>query len=90
MPSDVLLIEPWITDFAAFDLWRKPLGLLCVGALLERVPLLPTAGYALNTALISEGIFMSSARGCEVSAETIKADSVSTAIDPFTPEKVWG
>jgi predicted dehydrogenase len=60
------------------------------GALLERVPLLPTAEYALNTALISEGIFMSSDRGCEVSAATIKADSVSTAIDPFTPEKVWG
>ena len=36
MSSDVLLIEPWITDFAAFDLWRKPLGLLYVGALLER------------------------------------------------------
>lgn len=30
-----LLVEPWITDFAAFDLWRKPLGLLYIGAMLE-------------------------------------------------------
>jgi len=61
-----------------------------VGALLGRVPLLPCAEYALNAALISEGIYMSSQRGCELTAETIKAESVSTAIDPFTPEKVWG
>ncbi len=60
-----------------------------VGALLGKVPLLPCAEYALNAALISEGIFMSAARGCEVTAETIKAESASTAIDPFTPEKVW-
>jgi predicted dehydrogenase len=61
-----------------------------VGALLGRVPLLPCAEYALTAALISEGIFMSAARGCEVTAETIRAESISTAIDPFTPEKVWG
>ena len=61
-----------------------------IGALLERVPLLPCAEYALNTALISEGIFMSSDKGCEVTAETIKAESTSKAIDPYTPEKVWG
>ena len=30
----VLLVNPWITDFAAFDLWAKPLGLLYVGAFL--------------------------------------------------------
>jgi len=30
-----LLVEPWITDFAAFDLWRKPLGILYIGAMLE-------------------------------------------------------
>lgn len=30
----ILLINPWITDFAAFDLWAKPLGLLYVGAFL--------------------------------------------------------
>lgn len=31
----VLLVNPWICDFAAYDLWVKPLGLLYVGALLR-------------------------------------------------------
>jgi radical SAM superfamily enzyme YgiQ (UPF0313 family) len=31
----ILLVNPWITDFAAFDLWSKPLGLLALGALLR-------------------------------------------------------
>lgn len=31
----VLLVNPWITDFAAYDLWAKPLGLLLLGALLR-------------------------------------------------------
>ena len=60
-----------------------------VGALLGRVPLLPTAEYALNTALISEGIYLSSRHGRELTAEEIRAQSASKAIDPFTPEKVW-
>jgi predicted dehydrogenase len=60
-----------------------------VGALLGAVPLLPTARYALNAALISEGIYLSSRLGREVTAEDIRRQSVSTAIDPFTPEKVW-
>ncbi len=31
----VLLINPWITDFAAYDLWAKPLGLLFLASLLK-------------------------------------------------------
>lgn len=31
----VLLVNPWITDFAAYDLWAKPLGLLQLGSLLR-------------------------------------------------------
>ncbi|MBW1809450.1 MAG: radical SAM protein [Deltaproteobacteria bacterium] len=31
----ILLINPWITDFAAYDLWAKPLGLLMLGGLLR-------------------------------------------------------
>jgi len=27
----ILLINPWIYDFAAYDLWVKPLGLLSLG-----------------------------------------------------------
>ena len=33
---NVLLINPWITDFAAHDLWSKPLGLLYAGAFLAK------------------------------------------------------
>ncbi len=33
----VLLFNPWIYDFAAYDLWAKPLGLLYVGAVLRRL-----------------------------------------------------
>ena len=31
----ILLINPWIYDFAAYDLWSKPLGLLYIAALLK-------------------------------------------------------
>ncbi len=31
----ILLINPWIADFAAYDFWIKPLGLLSVGAFLR-------------------------------------------------------
>lgn len=31
----ILLVNPWITDFAAFDLWAKPLGLLQLASLLR-------------------------------------------------------
>jgi radical SAM superfamily enzyme YgiQ (UPF0313 family) len=34
-PKDILLINPWIFDFTAYDFWMKPLGLLYVGALLR-------------------------------------------------------
>ncbi len=33
--SNVLLINPWIHDFTAFNLWAKPLGLLYVGSTLQ-------------------------------------------------------
>lgn len=33
---NILLINPWITDFAAHDFWIKPLGLLYVGAFLKK------------------------------------------------------
>lgn len=31
----ILLINPWIYDFAAFDLWSKPLGLLYLASILR-------------------------------------------------------
>jgi radical SAM superfamily enzyme YgiQ (UPF0313 family) len=38
MPSkrNVLLINPWIYDFTAYDFWLKPLGLLYLAALLRK------------------------------------------------------
>ncbi|MBN1794358.1 MAG: B12-binding domain-containing radical SAM protein [Candidatus Omnitrophica bacterium] len=36
MNKDILLINPWIYDFAAFDLWLKPLGLLYIASFLEQ------------------------------------------------------
>jgi radical SAM superfamily enzyme YgiQ (UPF0313 family) len=32
----VLLVNPWIHDFAAYDAWAKPLGLLTLGAVLRQ------------------------------------------------------
>jgi radical SAM superfamily enzyme YgiQ (UPF0313 family) len=34
-PKDILLINPWVFDFTAYDFWMRPLGLLYLGALLR-------------------------------------------------------
>src|SRR5512139_1396557 len=31
----ILLINPWVTDFAAYNLWVRPLGLLRIGSFLR-------------------------------------------------------
>ena len=36
MTPSLILINPWIYDFAAYDLWSKPLGLLYLAAHLRR------------------------------------------------------
>jgi radical SAM superfamily enzyme YgiQ (UPF0313 family) len=36
MSKKILLINPWIHDFAAYDFWIKPLGLLYLGGLLSQ------------------------------------------------------
>lgn len=51
-----------------------------VAALQGRVELLPTAELALNTMLISEGIYLSERLGREVQAEEVREHSVSTAL----------
>lgn len=33
----ILLVNPWIHDFAAFDLWARPMGLLVLGTTLRRL-----------------------------------------------------
>jgi radical SAM superfamily enzyme YgiQ (UPF0313 family) len=36
MPQSLVLINPWIYDFAAYDLWSKPLGLLYLAGFLRK------------------------------------------------------
>jgi len=52
-----------------------------IAVLQGRVELLPIAEIALNTMLISEGIYLSNELGREVAAEEVKASSSSTAIE---------
>jgi cytochrome c-type biogenesis protein CcmH/NrfF len=35
-PKNVLLVNPWIDDFTAYDFWVRPLGLLVLGAVLRQ------------------------------------------------------
>jgi predicted dehydrogenase len=51
-----------------------------VAALQGRVALLPTAELALNTMLISEGVYLSNRLGREVTADEVKETSQSTAV----------
>lgn len=51
-----------------------------IAALQGKVELLPTAQIALNTMLISEAIYLSSARRSEVSAEEVAEASASTVV----------
>ena len=51
-----------------------------IAALQGQVPLIPTAEIALNTMLISEGIFLSEALDREVTAEEVRTASKSTAV----------
>ena len=45
----ILLINPWITDFAVYNFWIRPLGLLCIASLLRangfRVTLIDCLGF---------------------------------------------
>ena len=38
----ILLVNPWIYDFTAYDLWMKPLGLIYIGGILKN------AGYEVK------------------------------------------
>jgi radical SAM superfamily enzyme YgiQ (UPF0313 family) len=37
MNPNIILINPWIYDFAAYDLWSKPLGLLYIAGYLKKL-----------------------------------------------------
>ena len=36
MINNILLVNPWIYDFAAFDFWNKPIGLLYLASMLRQ------------------------------------------------------
>ncbi len=63
-------------DYAAYDSSQHH----WIAALQGKVPLLPTAEIALQTMLIQEGIYMSQARGEEVSADEVREHSISAAL----------
>jgi predicted dehydrogenase len=52
-----------------------------IAALQGRVELLPTAELALNTMLISEGIYLSSKLGREVTVDEVRLSSLSTSLN---------
>jgi radical SAM superfamily enzyme YgiQ (UPF0313 family) len=57
----ILLLNPWITDFAAYNLWIKPLGLLEIASLLRengfRVTLIDCLGFSIKTKKYGDGKF---------------------------------
>lgn len=58
----ILLIDPWITDFAAYNLWARPLGLLYIGGLLRqngfRISLIDCLDFYDKTRKFRDGKFL--------------------------------
>ncbi len=58
----VLLVNPWITDFAAYNFWIKPLGLLGIGSLLRthgfRISFIDCIDYSIKTKGYGDGKFL--------------------------------
>ncbi len=52
-----------------------------IAALRGDVPLIPSAALGLSMMLIAEGIYLSQQRGAEVTADDVRAASVSTALN---------
>ena len=46
---NILLVNPWIFDFTAYDFWMRPLGLLSIGAVIKQIP-----GVRVDMAPISD------------------------------------
>ncbi len=57
----ILLINPWITDFAAYNLWVRPLGLLSLASLLRingfNVTLIDCLDFNMKTKRYGDGKF---------------------------------
>ena len=70
----------WHSCFPNTDCYDSPQA-HWVAALQGRVPLIDTAGLALATMFVSEGIYLSTKLGREVTAAEIEANSASTALE---------
>jgi radical SAM superfamily enzyme YgiQ (UPF0313 family) len=61
-PPHVLLINPWITDFAAYNFWIKPLGLLNITGFLRkngfRVTLIDCLDFCIKRKKYGDGKFL--------------------------------
>ena len=57
----ILLINPWITDFAAYNFWIKPLGLLSIASLLRKngfqITLIDCIDFSIKTEKYGDGKF---------------------------------
>jgi radical SAM superfamily enzyme YgiQ (UPF0313 family) len=57
----ILLINPWITDFAAYNFWIRPLGILYIASLLRengfRVTLIDCLDFQIKTKRYGDGKF---------------------------------
>jgi len=57
----ILLINPWITDFAAYNFWIRPLGLLYIASLLRengfQITLIDCLGFQIKTKRYGDGKF---------------------------------
>lgn len=60
-PPHILLINPWITDFAAYNFWIRPLGLLYIAGVLRecgfRVTLIDCLNFYSKTQKFGDGNF---------------------------------
>ncbi len=65
----VLIVNPWIHDFAAYDFWAKPMGILLLGAVLRRCGIdvsyvdcldrfHPRASFALSGVRLGKGPYL--------------------------------
>jgi radical SAM superfamily enzyme YgiQ (UPF0313 family) len=57
----ILLVNPWITDFSAYNFWIRPLGLLYIASLLRengfRVTLIDCLDFTIKTKRYEDGKF---------------------------------
>jgi len=58
---NILLINPWITDFTAYNFWIKPLGLLSIASLLResgfRIALIDCLDFNIKSKKYGDGKF---------------------------------